>query len=121
MCQRAYSSQTKQPIQLYATYSVTTTAYSLHLRFPGIPNKGATRPERKKSCNPRILLKQSFALSNEDRELAHYNSMITKAYGLFLRRLTELDWKDGLKGGILAKQEDRQRGKRLELLLQRSW
>lgn len=67
------------------------------------------------------LLKQSFALSNEDRELAHYNSIITKAYGLFLRRLTELDGKDGLQGGILAEQEDRQRGKRLELLLQRSW
>jgi len=47
------------------------------------------------------LLKHSFTLSNEDRELAQTNSMITKAYALFLRRLTG---KDGLQGGLLAEQ-----------------
>ncbi|CAK9168350.1 unnamed protein product [Ilex paraguariensis] len=78
------------------------------------------RGQKERNPGPRGL-NQSFILSNEDRELAHYNSMIKKAYGLFLRRLTELDGKDGLQGGILAEQEDRQRGKRLELLLQRSW
>lgn len=105
----------KQPIQLVATSSVTTTAYCI---FDFLVFKGATRPERKKSCNPSILLKQSFPLSNEDRELAQTNSMKPKAYALFLRRLSG---KDGLQGGLLAEQEDRQRGKRLELLLQRSW
>lgn len=114
MCQRAYSSQTKQPIQLVAFCKNKSVFSASSISWYSKGLRG--QKERKKSCNPRILLKHSFTLSNEDRELAQTNSMITKAYALFLRRLTG---KDGLQGGLLAEQEDRQRGKRLELLLQR--
>ena len=99
MCQRAYSSQTKQPIQLVAFCKNKSvfSASSISWYSKGLHGQ----KERKKSCNPRILLKHSFTLSNEDRELAQTNSMITKAYALFLRRLTG---KDGLQGGLLAEQ-----------------